>query len=93
MLLVLFHGKFNVFFNSFIVEVEQHDFVAGLFQDTVNSLTLSPGRYDDVIDGLLETLQMFISKDETMKIIVKILLEQVFIRIFVVFQICWRYIR
>jgi len=59
-----------------ITEVEQHDFVAGLFQDTVNSLTLSPGRYDDVIDGLLETLQMFISKDETMKIIVKILLEQ-----------------
>ena len=65
--------------------MEEHDFVARLFQDTVNMLTLSPGHYDDVIDNLLETLQMFISKDETMCKIVNILLEQVFIRLFVVF--------
>ena len=61
----------------FILEIEEDDFVIGLFQDTVNGLTLSPGDYDRIIDNLLETMSMFISKQETMKTIVGIIIEQV----------------
>ena len=49
----------------------------GLFQDAVNTLTMSPGHYIAIIDSLLETLQMFISEAGTMQSLVDIILKQV----------------
>ena len=61
----------------FYIGVRDHDFVIGLFQDAVNTLTMSPGHYIAIIDSLLETLQMFISEAGTMQSLVDIILKQV----------------
>ena len=72
--------------------------MTGLLQDTVNTLTFSPGHYDAIIDNLLETLQMFISTAETMEGIVHIIIEQVlrimlqsFSNTLIPKIICWRH--
>lgn len=60
-----------------ISEQTEDEFVIHLFKDTVYSLSISPGYFDNVMDNLMETMLMFISKTETMEAIACTIIEQV----------------